>query len=129
MYLYFQECLAERESIYRILSQTTPENICKDFGSHSLDPSSRYPTLNTRLVLPFQVGRCAARHCAPLLSTAGDSMLGHGQPGPPPAAERATGLGASQAQAEGEPRQPRHSADLAAETGDAPHNAMSKKIA
>ena len=52
------ECLAERESIYRILSQTTPENINKDFSSHSLDPSTRYPNLNLRLVLPFQVTQC-----------------------------------------------------------------------
>jgi len=49
------ECLAERESIYRILSQTTPENINKDFANHSLDPSTRYGQLNLRLVLPFQV--------------------------------------------------------------------------
>ena len=52
------ECLAERESIYRILSQTTPENINKDFASHSLDPSSRYGQLNLRLVMPFQVTQC-----------------------------------------------------------------------
>ena len=52
------ECLAERESIYRILSQTTPENINKDFSSHSLDPTTRYPNLNLRLVLPFQVTQC-----------------------------------------------------------------------
>ena len=52
------ECLAERESVYRILSQTTPENINKDFASHSLDPSSRYGQLNLRLVMPFQVTQC-----------------------------------------------------------------------
>jgi len=52
------ECLAERESIYRILSQTTPANISKDFSSHSLDPTTRYGPLNLRLVLPFQVTQC-----------------------------------------------------------------------
>ena len=52
------ECLAERESIYRILSQTTPQSVNKDFSSHSLDPSTRYPNLNLRLVLPFQVTQC-----------------------------------------------------------------------
>eukprot|EP00092_Neocalanus_flemingeri_P024414 GFUD01026470.1.p1 GENE.GFUD01026470.1~~GFUD01026470.1.p1 ORF type:complete len:1877 (-),score=478.06 GFUD01026470.1:313-5943(-) len=52
------ECLAERESIYRILSQTTPQNISKDFSSHSLDPTTRYGPLNLRLVLPFQVTQC-----------------------------------------------------------------------
>ena len=52
------ECLAERESIYRILSQTTPENINKDFSAHSLDPTTRYGQLNLKLVLPFQVTQC-----------------------------------------------------------------------
>jgi hypothetical protein len=39
----------------RILSQTTPENTCKNFSMCSIDPSTRYPTLNLKLVLPFQV--------------------------------------------------------------------------
>ena len=49
------EALAERESIYRILAQTTPENTCKDYAAYTADPSTRYPTLNRRLILPFQV--------------------------------------------------------------------------
>ena len=49
------ESLAERESIYRILAQTTPENTSKDFAAYTVDPHTRYPTLNKRLVLPFQV--------------------------------------------------------------------------
>lgn len=49
------EALAERESIYRILNQTTPENTCKDLAAYTVDPSTRYPTLNRKLVLPFQV--------------------------------------------------------------------------
>ncbi|XP_047476303.1 F-actin-monooxygenase Mical-like isoform X2 [Penaeus chinensis] len=49
------EVLAERESIYRLLAQTTPENLSKDHSSYSLDPASRYPTINLRAVLPFQV--------------------------------------------------------------------------
>lgn len=49
------EALAERESIYRILAQTTPENTGKDFGAYTVDPHTRYPTLNKRLVSPFQV--------------------------------------------------------------------------
>ena len=44
--------------VYRILSQTTPENINKDFSCHSLDPTTRYGQLNLRLVLPFQVTQC-----------------------------------------------------------------------
>ena len=49
------ECLAERESVNRILSQTTPENSCKNFNLCTLDPNTRYPTLNLKLVLPFQI--------------------------------------------------------------------------
>ncbi|XP_068117296.1 F-actin-monooxygenase MICAL2 isoform X3 [Hyperolius riggenbachi] len=37
------EVLAERESIYRLLPQTTPENISKNFDQYTLDPTSRYP--------------------------------------------------------------------------------------
>lgn len=47
--------LAERESIYRLLAQTTPENLSKDLGEYSLSPSSRYPNLNLQAVLPSQV--------------------------------------------------------------------------
>ncbi|XP_061524381.1 protein-methionine sulfoxide oxidase mical3a-like isoform X3 [Phycodurus eques] len=36
------DLLAERESVYRLLAQTTPENMQKNFSSYSLDPSSRY---------------------------------------------------------------------------------------
>ncbi|KAK7067265.1 [F-actin]-monooxygenase mical3 [Halocaridina rubra] len=49
------EVLAERESIYRLLAQTTPENLSKDHSSYTLEPVSRYPTINLRSVLPFQV--------------------------------------------------------------------------
>ncbi|XP_059096471.1 F-actin-monooxygenase MICAL3-like isoform X1 [Tigriopus californicus] len=49
------EAVAERESIYRILAQTTPENTCKDFSSYTVDPTTRYPNLNRKLVLPMQV--------------------------------------------------------------------------
>uniref|UniRef100_A0A8D8W3X7 F-actin monooxygenase n=1 Tax=Cacopsylla melanoneura TaxID=428564 RepID=A0A8D8W3X7_9HEMI len=49
------EVLAERESIYRILGQTTPENLHRDHASYSLDPTTRYPNLNQRAVLPVQV--------------------------------------------------------------------------
>jgi len=49
------EAIAERESIYRILPQTTPENTSKDYSAYTAEPQSRYPTLNTKLVLPCQV--------------------------------------------------------------------------
>lgn len=47
--------IAQRESIYRLLAQTTPENLHRDIGSYTLDPSSRYPNLNKAAVAPHQV--------------------------------------------------------------------------
>ncbi|XP_068170293.1 F-actin-monooxygenase mical2b-like isoform X4 [Antennarius striatus] len=49
------ELLAERESIYRLLPQTTPENISKNFDQYSIDPATRYPNLNSSCVRPHQV--------------------------------------------------------------------------
>jgi len=49
------EVIAERESIYRLLGQTTPENLNKEPISYTIDPHSRYPNLNLRAVMPFQV--------------------------------------------------------------------------
>uniref|UniRef100_A0A3P8PPX4 F-actin monooxygenase n=1 Tax=Astatotilapia calliptera TaxID=8154 RepID=A0A3P8PPX4_ASTCA len=49
------EILAERESIYRLLPQTTPENISKNFEQYSIDPATRYPNLNASCVRPHQV--------------------------------------------------------------------------
>lgn len=47
--------LAQRESIYRLLAQTTPENLSRDHGGYTLDPVTRYPNLNRQFVLPHQV--------------------------------------------------------------------------
>uniref|UniRef100_A0A7N8Y8G5 F-actin monooxygenase n=1 Tax=Mastacembelus armatus TaxID=205130 RepID=A0A7N8Y8G5_9TELE len=49
------DVLAERESIYRLLPQTTPENIAKNFEQYTLDPGTRYPNLNSSCVRPHQV--------------------------------------------------------------------------
>ncbi|XP_031346642.1 F-actin-monooxygenase MICAL2-like [Photinus pyralis] len=49
------EVLAERESIYRLLAQTTPENLNKDCKAYTVDPSTRYPNLNKSALLPQQV--------------------------------------------------------------------------
>ncbi|XP_033913640.3 F-actin-monooxygenase MICAL2-like isoform X6 [Acipenser ruthenus] len=49
------EVLAERESIYRLLPQTTPENITKNFDQYTIDPVTRYPNLNCTCVRPLQV--------------------------------------------------------------------------
>uniref|UniRef100_A0A8C2ZPV4 F-actin monooxygenase n=1 Tax=Cyclopterus lumpus TaxID=8103 RepID=A0A8C2ZPV4_CYCLU len=49
------EVLAERESIYRLLPQTTTENIAKNFDHYTIDPGTRYPNLNSSCVRPHQV--------------------------------------------------------------------------
>uniref|UniRef100_A0A8C9TRX8 F-actin monooxygenase n=1 Tax=Scleropages formosus TaxID=113540 RepID=A0A8C9TRX8_SCLFO len=49
------ELLAERESLYRLLPQTTPENIIKNFEQYTIDPATRYPNLNSTCVRPHQV--------------------------------------------------------------------------
>ncbi|XP_078537050.1 F-actin-monooxygenase MICAL2 isoform X2 [Lissotriton helveticus] len=49
------ELLAERESLYRLLPQTTPENINKNFDQYTIDPGTRYPNLNSSCVRPHQV--------------------------------------------------------------------------
>ncbi|XP_048113046.1 protein-methionine sulfoxide oxidase mical3a isoform X7 [Alosa alosa] len=49
------EVLAERESIYRLLPQTTPENVSKNFSQYSVDPTTRYPNISLHLMRPNQV--------------------------------------------------------------------------
>ncbi|XP_028811773.1 F-actin-monooxygenase MICAL2 isoform X6 [Denticeps clupeoides] len=49
------DVLAERESLYRLLPQTTPENIAKNFEQYTIDPVTRYPNLNSSCVRPHQV--------------------------------------------------------------------------
>ncbi|XP_004406758.1 PREDICTED: protein-methionine sulfoxide oxidase MICAL1 isoform X2 [Odobenus rosmarus divergens] len=49
------EVLAERESLYQLLSQTSPENMHRNVAQYGLDPATRYPTLNLRAVTPTQV--------------------------------------------------------------------------
>ncbi|KAJ8269534.1 hypothetical protein COCON_G00121410 [Conger conger] len=49
------DVLSERESIYRLLPQTTPENISKNVNVYSLDPTTRYPNINLSLLRRNQV--------------------------------------------------------------------------
>ncbi|XP_051545607.1 F-actin-monooxygenase mical2b isoform X9 [Myxocyprinus asiaticus] len=49
------DLLSERESIYRLLPQTTAENISKNFEQYTIDPATRYPNLNSTCVRPHQV--------------------------------------------------------------------------
>lgn len=47
--------LAERESIYQVLSQTTPENTSKNYAGYSIDPKTRYTHVNLSAIKPNQV--------------------------------------------------------------------------
>lgn len=47
--------LLPRESVYRLLPQTTPDNVSKNFEQYSIDPATRYPNLNASYVRPHQV--------------------------------------------------------------------------
>ncbi|KAF7669495.1 hypothetical protein LDENG_00189660 [Lucifuga dentata] len=47
--------LAERESIYQLLSQTTPENTSKNYAGYSIDPSTRYQRVNLSSIKDSQV--------------------------------------------------------------------------
>ncbi|XP_041964988.1 protein-methionine sulfoxide oxidase mical2b isoform X8 [Alosa sapidissima] len=49
------DILSERESLYRLLPQTTPENISKNLEQYTIDPATRYPNLNSSCVRPHQV--------------------------------------------------------------------------
>lgn len=51
-----------RESLYRLLPQTTPENINKNFEQYTLDPGTRYPNLNSNCVRPHQVSPSSGLH-------------------------------------------------------------------
>ncbi|XP_039495688.1 F-actin-monooxygenase Mical isoform X4 [Drosophila santomea] len=47
--------LAQRESIYRLLNQTTPDTLQRDISAYTVDPSTRYPNLNRESVNSWQV--------------------------------------------------------------------------
>ncbi|MCJ8741842.1 hypothetical protein PDJAM_G00075440 [Pangasius djambal] len=49
------QVLAERESVYQLLSQTTPENTSKNYSAYSIDPSTRYPNVKASSIKPTQV--------------------------------------------------------------------------
>ncbi|XP_035764217.1 protein-methionine sulfoxide oxidase mical3b isoform X4 [Neolamprologus brichardi] len=49
------DVLAERESLYRLLPQTTPENMQKNITLFSVDPTTRYVNTSLLTVTPAQV--------------------------------------------------------------------------
>lgn len=44
-----------RESIYQVLSQTTPENTSKNYAGYSIDPKTRYTRVNLSSIQTHQV--------------------------------------------------------------------------
>lgn len=50
-----------RESVYQILSQTTPENTRRSYSSYTINPRTRYQTANLSSIHAHQV--CAACRC------------------------------------------------------------------
>ena len=60
------ELLQERESIFKLLPQTTPDTLLKDHDKYSINPSSRYPNLNTRVVSKQQVQHLLDMSSTPL---------------------------------------------------------------
>ncbi|KAK3597319.1 hypothetical protein CHS0354_010956 [Potamilus streckersoni] len=49
------EVIAERENIFQLLTQTTPENLHKNHSQYTIDPSTRYPNVNFKCMKPEQV--------------------------------------------------------------------------
>ena len=49
------QLLSERESVYQLLSQTTPDKLCRNIKAYNIDPASRYHRLNLRTIGPRQV--------------------------------------------------------------------------
>ncbi|XP_058499393.1 F-actin-monooxygenase mical1 [Solea solea] len=47
--------LAERESMYQLLSQTTPENTSKNYAGYSINPKTRYQRVNLSAIHAHQV--------------------------------------------------------------------------
>uniref|UniRef100_A0A8C1ZMF3 F-actin monooxygenase n=1 Tax=Cyprinus carpio TaxID=7962 RepID=A0A8C1ZMF3_CYPCA len=69
------QVLAERESVYRLLPQTTPENVSKNHSQYSMDPASRYPNINMQLVVTIS-DESVARY-SKLLSWCQEQTLGY----------------------------------------------------
>ena len=49
------EVMEEREAILKLLPQTTPENLTKNFSSISMEPKTRYPSIPIQLIRSQEV--------------------------------------------------------------------------
>ena len=57
------EIMEEREAILKLLPQTTPENLTKDFKSISMEPRTRYPSIPIQLIRSQADREYFARKC------------------------------------------------------------------
>ncbi|XP_076839841.1 F-actin-monooxygenase mical1 isoform X2 [Brachyhypopomus gauderio] len=73
------QLLAERESVYQLLSQTTPENTSKNYSTYSINPRSRYRNVNMFSIKPKQV-----KHLYDVDSHSDGSVLAKKKKGPFP---------------------------------------------
>eukprot|EP00118_Oscarella_pearsei_P029140 m.3756 g.3756 ORF g.3756 m.3756 type:complete len:1059 (+) comp9775_c0_seq1:48-3224(+) len=48
------ELLAERETVYRLLPQTSPARLCEKFSLHTINPTTRYPELKSLQTVPLR---------------------------------------------------------------------------
>lgn len=65
------EIIAERENAYRILAQTTPENLNKNFANYGICPDSRYTNLSKTAVKVATVRHLFDCHDGPIDSVDG----------------------------------------------------------
>ena len=49
------EIMEEREAILKLLPQTTPENLTKDYKNISIEPRTRYPNIPIQLIRSQEV--------------------------------------------------------------------------
>jgi hypothetical protein len=62
------DLLIERESVYQLLSQTTHENISKNYQDYTANPHARYINLNTKILLESQIRHLYDNSNTPLAS-------------------------------------------------------------
>ena len=62
------DLLIERESIYQLLSQTTHDNISKNYQDYTVDPFTRYINLNTKILQEAQIKHLFDNGTSPISS-------------------------------------------------------------
>ncbi len=66
--------MADRECVYRLLAQTKPENLHKSLLKYTIDPKSRYPSMEYT-IRPEQVIGLVVTDCPHFLDTLDPSVV------------------------------------------------------